>query len=124
MFLICYYEGGIMKKYSTSNSIKVVSLGTVIATLLSSVSPVVAANLAITGDKVQSSSGPSVSYQYASHGSIVLAGDNDNCGVFNVVDRGGSNQGTDKQITAEELYERVSTNKEINGKRPFNWAKD
>ncbi|ACS50529.1 surface protein/Bartonella adhesin [Bartonella grahamii as4aup] len=113
-----------MKKYSTSNSIKVVSLGTVIATLLSSVSPVVAANLAITGDKVQSSSGPSVSYQYASHGSIVLAGDNDNCGVFNVVDRGGSNQGTDKQITAEELYERVSTNKEINGKRPFNWAKD
>ncbi|EJF89433.1 hypothetical protein ME1_00203 [Bartonella vinsonii subsp. arupensis OK-94-513] len=111
-----------MKKYSTPNLIKAVSLGTVIATLLSSVSPVVAANLAITGQSVQSTNGTDVSYPKGSHGSIVLAGDNDYCGVFNVIGRGGMNQGTNKQITEKEAYEIISLNKEVSGKSPFNWA--
>ncbi|MCZ2157680.1 Vomp family autotransporter [Bartonella sp. 220] len=108
-----------MKKYSTPNSIKAVSLGAVIATLLSSVSPVIAANLAITGGAVLSTSGAGVSYSKGSHGSIVLAGDDDYCGVFNVIGRGGKNQGTVNQMTAEELYEGVSLNKDFSGKKPF-----
>ncbi|EJF98408.1 hypothetical protein MEI_00579 [Bartonella vinsonii subsp. arupensis Pm136co] len=112
-----------MKKYSTPNLIKAVSLGTVIATLLSSVSPVVAANLAITGQSVQSTNGTDVSYPKGSHGSIVLAGDDDYCGVFNVIGRGGMNQGTNKQMTEKEAYEIISLNKEVSGKSPFNWGK-
>ncbi|ENN95480.1 adhesin [Bartonella vinsonii] len=111
-----------MKKYSTPNLIKAVSLGTVIATLWASVSPVVASNLAITGQSVQSTNGTSVSYSKGSHGSVVLAGDDNYYGVFNVIGHGGKNQGANNQIIAEELYESVSLNKHISGHRPFNWA--
>ncbi|MBX4335403.1 Vomp family autotransporter [Bartonella raoultii] len=97
-----------MKKlYSTPNVIKAVSLGTAMAALLSSVSPVFAANLAIRGSLVESTIGAGVSYAKGSHGSIVLAGDDDFCGVDNVVNRGGQQQANvTSRITAEEQYNR------------------
>ncbi|ENN95479.1 hypothetical protein [Bartonella vinsonii] len=96
-----------MKKYSTQNLVKAVSLGAVIATLLSSVSPILAANFAITGSKVESTNETGVSYLKGSHGSMVFAGDDDSCGVDNAVGRDGSAQGTDKQITVEAQYSRL-----------------
>lgn len=97
------------KKYSTPNLIKAVSLSAAMATLLSSVSPVFAANLAIRGSLVQSTTGTGVSYEYGSHGSIVFVGDDDYCGVDNVIGRGGNQQKniTDNQrIPVKEQYER------------------
>ncbi|PIT70425.1 Vomp family autotransporter [Bartonella tribocorum] len=98
------------KKYSTPNLIKAVSLSAAMATLLSSVSPVVAANLSIRGSLVQSTTGTGVSYTKGSHGSIVLAGDDDYCGVDNVIGRGGEQQQKDvadsRRIPVKEQYER------------------
>ncbi|WP_254492768.1 Vomp family autotransporter [Bartonella sp. B1099] len=98
-----------MKKYSKSNLLKAVSLGTAMATLLSSVSPVFAAGVGITGGAFFNTSGPEVLYPRGSHGSIVFAGDNDFCGVDNVVGRGGKQQETitdDRRIPVKEQYER------------------
>ncbi|WP_406604536.1 Vomp family autotransporter [Bartonella gliris] len=109
-----------MKKlHSTPNFIKAVSLGTAMAALLSSVSPVFAANLAITGATVQSSNMPSVSYQKGSHGSIVLTGDDDYCGVDNVVGRGGSTQSSNNSITAEEQYNRFIEDRKFHDRNPY-----
>ncbi|AGF75287.1 adhesin [Bartonella vinsonii] len=109
-----------MKKYSTPNLVKAVSLGAVIATLLSSVSPILAANLAITGGRVLNTSEAGVLYQHGSHGSIVFAGDNDYCGADNVIDRGGKQQdGVVSRITAKEQYERFITNKEFGSRNPY-----
>ncbi|WP_375626613.1 Vomp family autotransporter [Bartonella sp. MU37NMGALS] len=97
------------KKYSTPNLIKVVSLSAAMATLLSGVSPVFSANLAIVGGTSQSTPGTGVSYAYGSHGSIVLSGDDDYCGVDNVIGRGGKQQqgvGDSQRITAQEQYNR------------------
>ncbi|WP_375609656.1 MULTISPECIES: hypothetical protein, partial [unclassified Bartonella] len=110
------------KKYSTPNLIKVVSLSTVMATLLSSVSPVFAANLSITGELVRSTSGASVMYPYGSHGSVVFAGDDDYCGADNVVGRGGKQQQgiTDNQrITAKEQYNRFIEDREFFNRHPY-----
>ncbi|VEJ44746.1 Vomp family autotransporter [Bartonella vinsonii] len=110
-----------MKKYSTPNLVKAVSLGTVIATLLSSVSPILAANLAITGGKVESTNEANVSYQHASHGSIVFAGDDNYCGVDNAVGRGGKQQQgmqDGSRITAEEQYNRFVNDQEFEGYQP------
>ncbi|WP_375679418.1 MULTISPECIES: Vomp family autotransporter [unclassified Bartonella] len=110
------------KKYSTPNLIKVVSLSTVMATLLSSVSPVFAANLAIIGQTNQSSNAPQVMYPYGSHGSVVFAGDDNYCGADNVVGRGGKQQqgiADSQRITAEQQYNRFITNQEFNGRRPY-----
>ncbi|WP_375642968.1 MULTISPECIES: Vomp family autotransporter [unclassified Bartonella] len=97
------------KKYSTPNLIKVVSLSTVMATLLSSVSPVFAANFAFTGGANLSTSGGGVVYPHGSHGSVVLAGDDDFCGADNVIGRGGKQQqgiADNQRITAEVQYNR------------------
>ncbi|WP_035011669.1 Vomp family autotransporter [Bartonella vinsonii] len=109
-----------MKKYSTPNLVKAVSLGTVIATLLSSVSPVFAAGVSTTGGLIRNSSGADVPYPYGSHGSIVFAGDNDYCGVDNVVGRGGKQQdGVTNRITAKEQYNRFVDNKEFGNRNPY-----
>ncbi|WP_375681853.1 Vomp family autotransporter [Bartonella sp. CE47NXGY] len=110
------------KKYSTPNLIKVVSLSTVMATLLSSVSPVFAANLAIVGGASQSTTGTGVAYPHGSHGSVVLAGDDDFCGVDNVIGRGGKQQervGESQRITAEQQYERFIGEKVFGGRSPY-----
>ncbi|WP_375677668.1 Vomp family autotransporter [Bartonella sp. AP72JLCBS] len=115
------------KKYSTPNLIKVVSLSTVMATLLSSVSPVVASNLAITGDKTMSTSGSGVSYDHGSHGSIVFAGDDNYCGVDNVIGRGGKQQesiASTNQITAEQQYDRFIKNTNFSGRYPYGVTTD
>ncbi|WP_375695438.1 Vomp family autotransporter [Bartonella sp. AC66GZZY] len=110
------------KKYSTPNLIKVVSLSTVMATLLSSVSPVFAAGLSIRGATVQSSNLGDVPYIYGSHGSIVFAGDDDFCGADNVKGRGGKQQegvSDNQRITAEEQYERFVGEKTFGGRSPY-----
>ncbi|EJF79377.1 Adhesin yadA precursor [Candidatus Bartonella washoeensis] len=108
-----------MKKlYSTQNWAKAVSLGTAMAALLSSVSPVFAANLAITGQSVLSTNGTDVSYSYGSHGSIVFAGDDDFCGADNVKDRGGKQRGG-TEITAEEQYRRFIEDTRFYGRNPY-----
>lgn len=109
------------KKYSTPNLIKAVSLSAAMATLLSSVSPVFAAGVAITGGLVQYDSGPGVPYRYGSHGSIVFAGDNDFCGVDNVEGRGGEQQkNLTNKITAEDQYNNFINNQADNiGRNPY-----
>ncbi|EJF96770.1 hypothetical protein MEE_00311 [Bartonella elizabethae F9251 = ATCC 49927] len=110
------------KKYSTPNLIKAVSLSAAMATLLSSVSPVFAANLAITGANNLSTNLGGVSYAHGSHGSVVLSGDDDYCGADNVIGRGGKQQKgiTDSQrISAEDQYERFIGEKVFNGRQPY-----
>lgn len=102
--------------------VKAVSLGTVMAALLSSVSPVFAANVAILGSNVQSSNDGSIPYSNGSHGSIVLAGDNNWCGVDNVTDRGKhlpQSSRAVKEISAEEQYERFVNNGEFFNRHPY-----
>ncbi|WP_317994010.1 Vomp family autotransporter [Bartonella gliris] len=109
-----------MKKlHSTPNFIKAVSLGTAMAALLSSVSPVFAANLAITGAALLSTSGTGVSYPKASHGSVVFAGDDDHCGADNVVGRGGDSHNSNNRITAEEQYRRFIDDQAFNNHTPY-----
>ncbi|WP_375635459.1 Vomp family autotransporter [Bartonella sp. MR90HLJMH] len=110
-----------MKKlYSTSNLVKAVSLGTVMTSLLSSVSPVFAANLAITGGLTSSSSAPGVAYAHGSHGSIVLAGDDNFCGADTVIGRGGIQQANAANpITAEEQYNRFITDQKFVDRNPY-----
>ncbi|WP_375655635.1 Vomp family autotransporter [Bartonella sp. MR63HLJHH] len=110
-----------MKKlYSTSNLVKAVSLGTVMTSLLSSVSPVFAANLAITGAFNPSSSAPGVAYAHGSHGSIVLAGDDNFCGADTVIGRGGIQQANAANpITAEEQYNRFITDQKFVDRNPY-----
>ncbi|WP_142417221.1 Vomp family autotransporter [Bartonella massiliensis] len=106
------------KKYSTPNLIKAVSLSAAMATLLSSVSPVFAAGVSITGGIVRNSSGLDVPYPNGSHGSIVLAGDDDFCGVDNVIGRGGKQQeNASNKITAEDQYKRFINNQADNNSR-------
>ncbi|WP_175868966.1 Vomp family autotransporter [Bartonella gabonensis] len=110
------------KKYSTPNLIKAVSLSAAMATLLSSVSPVFAANFAFTGAANFSDSGATVPYTYGSHGSVVLAGDDNYCGADNVVGRGGKQQQSvsdSQRITAEQQYERFVGEKESGGRQPY-----
>ncbi|WP_375660149.1 MULTISPECIES: Vomp family autotransporter [unclassified Bartonella] len=108
------------KKYSTPNLIKVVSLSTVMATLLSSVSPVFAAGLSIRGATVQSSNLGNVPYPHGSHGSVVLSGDDDFCGVDNVIGRGGKQQASVTQrITAKEQYNRFINDQDFSGRHPY-----
>ncbi|WP_455480869.1 Vomp family autotransporter [Bartonella sp. B12(2025)] len=108
-----------MKKlYLTPNLVKAVSLGTAMATLLSGVTPVFAANLAITGQLNLSTNGVNVAYSKGSHGSIVLSGDDDACGVDNVTGRGGSSK-TGTEITAKEQYNRFINNQQFGAYTPY-----
>ncbi|MDD9329728.1 MAG: hypothetical protein PV353_04835, partial [Bartonella sp.] len=66
----------------------------------------------------QSSNGPNSAYINGSHGSIVLNGDNDYCGVDNVAGRGGA-QKPETAITAEEQYERFINNEIFFGRNPY-----
>ncbi|EJF97343.1 Vomp family autotransporter [Bartonella taylorii] len=117
-----------MKKlYSKSSLVRTVTLGAAVATLLSSVSPVVspvfAANLSITGELNRSTNGTNVLYPWGSHGSIVFAGDDNYCGVDNVVGRGGKQQQgipDNVRISAETQYNRFINNQEFNnGTHPY-----
>ncbi len=112
-----------MKKlYSKSSLVRTVTLGAAVATLLSSVSPVFAANLSITGELNRSTNGTTVVYPWGSHGSIVFAGDDNYCGVDNVVGRGGKQQQgipDTSRITAQEQYNRFINNQEFNGRHPY-----
>ncbi|WP_208433782.1 Vomp family autotransporter [Bartonella taylorii] len=113
-----------MKKlYSKSSLVRTVTLGAAVATLLSSVSPVFAANLSITGELNRSTNGTNVLYPWGSHGSIVFAGDDNYCGVDNVVGRGGKQQQgipDTSRITAETQYNRFINNQEFNnGTHPY-----
>ncbi|WP_254473489.1 Vomp family autotransporter [Bartonella sp. B1098] len=108
------------KKYSTPNLIKAVSLSAAMATLLSSVSPVFAAGTGITGGAFFNSSGIDVPYSRGSHGSIVFAGDDDYCGVNNVIGRGGIQQQgipDNQKITAEKQYKNFIYNQVDNKNR-------
>ncbi|WP_330168575.1 Vomp family autotransporter [Bartonella grahamii] len=111
------------KKYSTPNLIKAVSLSAAMATLLSSVSPVFAANFAFTGGTNLSTSGTGVSYTHGSHGSVVLSGDDDFCGADNVIGRGGKQQqgiSDNQRITAQEQYNRfINGYTGTNGRSPY-----
>ncbi|EJF76196.1 hypothetical protein ME7_01185 [Bartonella birtlesii LL-WM9] len=113
-----------MKKlYSKSNLVRTVTLGAAVATLLSSVSPVFAANLSIVGNVNRSTGAPEVIYPFGSHGSVVFAGDDDYCGVDNVVGRGGVQQQgipDNLRISAKEQYNRFINNQEFNnGTHPY-----
>ncbi|UNF42302.1 Vomp family autotransporter [Bartonella krasnovii] len=110
------------KKYSTPSLIKAVSLSAAMATLLSSVSPVFAANFAFTGGANLSTSGMGVSYAHGSHGSVVLSGDDNFCGADNVIGRGGKQQqgvSNSQKITAEQQYERFINNQDYSGRKPY-----
>ncbi|WP_273789819.1 Vomp family autotransporter [Bartonella sp. ML70XJBT] len=110
------------KKYSKSNLLKAVSLGTAMAALLSSVSPIFAANFAFTGETNLSTNGPSVFYSHGSHGSVVLSGDDDFCGADNVVGRGGKQQqvvSDNQRITAEEQYNRFIEDRKFVDRNPY-----
>ncbi|UNF48784.1 Vomp family autotransporter [Bartonella krasnovii] len=111
------------KKYSTPSLIKAVSLSAAMATLLSSVSPVFAANFAFVGGNNNSTSGMSVSYAHGSHGSVVLSGDDNYCGADNVVGRGGKQQqgvSSNQQITAKQQYDRfINGYSAPNGGNPY-----
>ncbi|WP_419196693.1 hypothetical protein [Bartonella grahamii] len=110
------------KKYSTPNLIKAVSLSAAMATLLSSVSPVFAANFAFVGGNNNSTSGAGVYYTHGSHGSVVLSGDDDFCGADNVIGRGGKQQqgiSGNQQITAEQQYERFIDEKVFSSRSPY-----
>ncbi|GAA5109833.1 Vomp family autotransporter [Bartonella jaculi] len=108
-----------MKKlYSTPNLLKAVSLGTAMAALLSSVSPVFAAGVSTTGGFVRNSSGADVPYPHGSHGSIVFAGDDDYCGVDNVIGRGGKQQeNLNNTITAKQEFENFILDQADNNSR-------
>ncbi|AQX28371.1 Coiled stalk of trimeric autotransporter adhesin [Bartonella sp. JB63] len=90
-----------MKKISTPNIVKAVSLGVAVSVLLSSVSPIFSANVAITGATNQSSNAPSSLYAKGSHGSIVFSGDDDHCGVDNVTGHGAA--GYDPKMNANSI---------------------
>ncbi|EJF74792.1 hypothetical protein MEC_00982 [Bartonella alsatica IBS 382] len=94
-----------------------------IVALLTHVAPVWASNLAITGAKVSSQNSPAVAYPKASHGSIVLSGDDDYCGVDHVEGRyGNNNTRTAPKITAEEEYRRFVESTVINGTSPYGFS--
>ncbi|WP_375675948.1 hypothetical protein, partial [Bartonella sp. CL42QHWL] len=82
--------------------------------------PVFAAGLSIRGATVQSSNLGNVPYPHGSHGSVVLAGDDDYCGVDNVIGRGGKQQASvTKRITAEKQYNRFITNQSFVNRNPY-----
>ncbi|WP_257390480.1 ESPR-type extended signal peptide-containing protein, partial [Snodgrassella alvi] len=96
---------------------KIVSLTlTTLALQLQTVSPVYAANLAITGTSNISTNGTGVSYASGSHGSIALAGDDDFCGADKV---NGRRNITTGGINAMEEYLRFAENRSFNGRNPY-----
>nr|CDP79736.1 surface protein/adhesin [Bartonella schoenbuchensis] len=119
--------------------VRAVSLGAVMATLLSSVSPVFASHLSSTGSTVQSAESivQSVSAGVVSanvaHGRVggragVANGDR-SCGVDQIVSRSSSRLG--KKVSAKEQYKKLSANQQFincdpNGSviQPVTWIAD
>ncbi|WP_455475851.1 Vomp family autotransporter [Bartonella sp. B17] len=76
-----------MKKiYSAANFVKVVSLGTTMAVLLSSASPVFSESSAIKGQDIQSTSGILIDYIIDNNGSVVFKSDIDLFDAYKVAD--------------------------------------
>ncbi|WP_455477225.1 Vomp family autotransporter [Bartonella sp. B41] len=107
-----------MKKMHSTNLARAISLGTAIAVLLSSVSPIFASNISITGEIIRSTNGTHSAYLKGSHGSIVFSGDDDYCGVDHVIDRGSSSN-TAAAISAENQYERFINDTNYRGRNPY-----
>ncbi|NUE66341.1 ESPR-type extended signal peptide-containing protein [Snodgrassella sp. ESL0253] len=96
---------------------KIVSLSlTALVLQLQAISPVYAANLAITGTTNASTNSTGVVYRYGSHGSIVLAGDDDFCGADKV---NGRRDVTTDGISAMAEYLRFAENRSFGGKNPY-----
>ncbi|MCZ2328927.1 hypothetical protein NPY00_05715, partial [Bartonella sp. F2] len=99
------------------SSIKAVSLGVTAAILLSSVSSVSAANLAIAAANSYSTVGGSVKYEYGSQASVVISGDNNHCGADRVIGRGGPDREQEGAITAAAQYDRFVKDTRFDGDR-------
>ncbi|ENN93264.1 hypothetical protein [Bartonella bovis] len=92
--------------------VRAISLGAVMAALLSGVSPVFASHLSSTGSKVQSVSAGVVSTSVA-HGRVGVANGDRSCGVDQVVSRSSSRSG--KKVSAKEQYKKLAKNRLSDG---------
>ncbi|AQX19295.1 YadA-like family protein [Bartonella sp. WD16.2] len=100
------------RSLSEVSLVRVVSLGAVMASLLSSVSPVFASHLSSTGAAVQSAnasqSTSGVISASARDGRVVMTHGDRSCGVDHVVSRSSSTSG--KKRSAEEHYKKLTAN--------------
>ncbi|WP_194284862.1 YadA-like family protein [Bartonella sp. WD16.2] len=105
------------RSLSEVSLVRVVSLGAVMASLLSSVSPVFASHLSSTGATVQSAnasqSTSGVISASARDGRVVMTRGDRSCGVDQVVSRSSSTSG--KKISAEEHYKKLTANQLSDG---------
>ncbi|ENN91985.1 surface protein/Bartonella adhesin [Bartonella bovis 91-4] len=92
--------------------VRAVSLGAVMAALLSGVSPVFASHLSSTGSKVQSVSAGAFSASVA-HGRVGVANGDRSCGVDQVVSHSSSRLG--KKVSAKEQYKKLTKNQLSDG---------
>ncbi|WP_158244976.1 hypothetical protein [Bartonella bovis] len=92
--------------------VRAVSLGAVMAALLSGVSPVFASHLSSAGSKVQSVSAGAVSASIA-HGRVKVVNGDRSCGVDQVVSRSSSRSG--KKVSAKEQYKKLTKNQLSDG---------
>ncbi|ENN91369.1 YadA-like family protein [Bartonella schoenbuchensis] len=101
--------------------VRAVSLGAVMATLLSSVSPVFASHLSSTGSTVQSVSAGVVSAKggKAGSGRAGVANGGRSCGVDQVISRSSSRSG--KKISAKEQYKKLSANQLSDGSGSYSF---
>ncbi|WP_146023836.1 hypothetical protein, partial [Bartonella bovis] len=106
--------------------VRAVSLGAVMAALLSGVSPVFASHLSSTGSKVQSVSAGAVSASVA-HGRVKVVNGDRSCGVDQVVSRSSSRSG--KKVSAKEQYKKLIKNQQFMNcnpndsvSRPVTWV--
>ncbi|WP_455480870.1 Vomp family autotransporter [Bartonella sp. B12(2025)] len=96
-----------------------VFLLTEMVVMLSNVSPVSAANLAITGGSLLGTNGAGTSYARGSHGSVVFSGDDDFCGADEVIGRGGLTTNGEGAIRVEEEYKRFLEYTEFGKYSPY-----
>ncbi|ENN93262.1 YadA-like family protein [Bartonella bovis] len=106
--------------------VRAISLGAVMAALLSGVSPVFASHLSSTGSKVQSVSAGVVSTSVA-HGRVEVANGDRSCRVDQVVSR--SSSGSGKKVSAKEQYKKLAKNQQFMNcnpndsvSRPVTWV--
>ncbi len=103
-----------MKKlYSTRSFIKVVSCGTVVATLLSSVSFVFATSFAIEGTSVLNADSSLLACSPNSQVNIALSGNNNNCVAGNISGYADQNSNFGKLKTAENVYKVSGPNQVV-----------
>ncbi|WP_152023254.1 hypothetical protein [Bartonella bovis] len=99
--------------------VRAISLGAVMAALLSGVSPVFASHLSSTGSKVQSVSAGAISASVA-HGRVGVANGDRSCGVDQVVSRSSSRSG--KKVSAKEQYKKLAKNQLSDGSGGYSFA--